>query len=194
MGCLSLSLGLLLLSAPAMAQEDHRPQPQGNMQEHPQRPPKMKHLTVDSVNRYMAEHLQLTAKQEKQVRKLNAQYAEVIEGKHPDGRGPAAGGNRQPPQGGRGQDGHGGMGGPGMGGPGDMGGPGMRGPGGESSSSGSQSDPFEELEKKQAKYEKKLAKILTEQQYAGYEKIKPSFASQRMNSDFLLHGQQPVSQ
>jgi hypothetical protein len=52
----------------------------------------------------------------------------------------------------------------------------------------SQEDTFTTLDKKQTKYDKKLKKILSEQQYEGYAKIKPKFASQTMYRDFLMGG------
>ena len=162
-------------------------------------------LTVDSLNTYMTATLGLTDKQLAKVKKLNSSYADIIEGQTSNGK---SKGNA--PQGrsgmggpGGGMGGHGGgMGGPsgGMGGHGGgMGGPGggMGGPGGgfrsSQSSSSSSEDLFSKMEKRETKYEKKLRKILSDSQYAGYEKIKPSFASQRMYRDFLLNGQMPFS-
>ena len=45
------------------------------------------------------------------------------------------------------------------------------------------------LDEKQQKYDKAIGKILTEQQYEGYQKIKPQFYSQRKNREFLFGGQ-----
>ncbi len=71
----------------------------------------------------------------------------------------------------------------------------MDGPGGGSMpSSGSNSDPFKEMERKQDKYDKQLRKILNDSQYAAYEKVKPKFASQRMYRDFLLFGNTPTKE
>lgn len=49
-------------------------------------------------------------------------------------------------------------------------------------------EEWEEMERKQDKYDKQLRKILNDSQYAAYEKVKPKFASQRMYRDFLLFG------
>ena len=46
-----------------------------------------------------------------------------------------------------------------------------------------------DYDKKQKKYDKAIGKILTEQQYEGYLKIKPQFASQRKVREFLLGNQ-----
>ena len=47
-------------------------------------------------------------------------------------------------------------------------------------------------DKQQQKYDKAIGKILTEQQYESYLKIKPQFASQRRVREFLL-GDQDIS-
>ena len=127
-------------------------------------------LTVDSLNTYMTATLGLTDKQLAKVKKLNSSYADIIEGQTSNGK---SKGNA--PQG------RSGMGGPGGG---------FR---SSQSSSSSSEDLFSKMEKRETKYEKKLRKILSDSQYAGYEKIKPSFASQRMYRDFLLNGQMPFS-
>ncbi len=150
------------------------------------------HFTVDSLNQYMVANLSLTAKQEKKVRKLNEKYSEVIEGMKPQGSGQGsrqAGPPQMPPGGRGGQGGPPPMGGPGQGGFG-QGGPGGMPPQMGGSGSASQ-DPFTQMEEKQSAYEKKLQKILTDEQYAGYEKVKPKLASQRMLRDFLFRGAVP---
>lgn len=202
-----LLLGMLLAaSSLTMAQNNEQETPQASDRQPMGRPPIREHFTVDSLNNYMNSHLNLTEKQAKKVKKLNSQYAEVIEGIHPDkdgksGQRPSQGGEPNgmgggrpfgpPPSGGMGgmQGAPGGMGGHG-GGPGD--GHSM-GPGMGMSSSGSDTDPVKEMESKQSKYDKKLKKILNDSQYAAYEKVKPKFASQRMYRDFLLFGNTPTS-
>lgn len=199
-----LLLGMLLAaSSLTMAQNNEQKTPQASDGQPMGRPPIREHFTVDSLNNYMDSHLNLTEKQAKKVKKLNSQYAEVIEGIHPDkdgksGQRPSQGGGPNgmgggrpsgpPPSGGM-QGGPGGMGGHGGGpGGGHSMGPGMGMPSSESSS-----DPFKEMESKQSKYDKKLKKILNDSQYAAYEKVKPRFASQRMYRDFLLFGNTPTS-
>ena len=51
-----------------------------------------------------------------------------------------------------------------------------------------------EYDKQQTKYDEKIKKILSEEQYEGYLKLKPQFASQRRIRDFLMGGQQSLSQ
>lgn len=52
----------------------------------------------------------------------------------------------------------------------------------------------EELDGQQAKYDKKLRKILSAEQYKGYLDIKPKFYAQRKNREFLMGGQSPMEQ
>lgn len=165
------------------------------------------HLTVDSVNTMMVSQLALDANQEKLVRKLNKKYASIIEGIDPaemnkqksnSGMSSQFGGQMGGHGGGMGGGGmQGGMGGPGggMGGGGMQGG--MGGPGGgmggqqpdmNGGGQQSQEDTFATLDKKQTRYDNKLKKILSEQQYEGYAKIKSKFASQTMYRDFLMGG------
>ena len=86
------------------------------------------------------------------------------------------------------------MPGGGMGGHGGgmQGGP--RGGGMGMSDGGQPSESTYDYDKQQQKYDKAIAKILTEQQYEGYQKIKPQFASQRKIREFLLGGQQNMQQ
>lgn len=189
---------LLAASSFAIAQETSYSQQKHGSGQPMGMPPTRSHFTVDSLNTYMDNHLNLTEKQEKKVKKLNSKYSEIIEGmqpgkgskesqRPPQGAGPGGSANGRPsgppPSGGmRGMQGsHGGMDGPGGQ---DIGSP----PSGNSSS-----DPFKEMESKQDKYDKQLRKILNESQYSEYEKVKPKFASQRMYRDFLLRGNTPAS-
>jgi hypothetical protein len=88
----------------------------------------------------------------------------------------------------------GGMPSGGMGGPGGgmQGGP--RGGGMGMPSGGQPSESSYDYDKQQQKYDKAIGKILTEQQYEGYQKIKPQFYSQRKNREFLFGGQQFLGQ
>ena len=137
----------------------------------------------------MLEDLKLTEQQAKRVNKLNKKYASIIEGEKPGSGKHAQGGAGRAPGGmgggmqGEGFGGMGGMGGGMQGGPGG----GMGGPQGAPGQGGNQQQK-EDLDRMQTKYEKKLRKILNEEQYEGYQKIKPQFESQRRNREFLLHG------
>ena len=83
----------------------------------------------------------------------------------------------------------GGMGGHGGGMQGGPRGGGMGMPGG-----GQPSESSYDYDKQQQKYDKAIGKILTEQQYEGYQKIKLQFYSQRKIREFLLGGQQSLGQ
>ncbi len=84
-----------------------------------------------------------------------------------------------------GMGGHGGMmGGRPSGGPGGMGGPGG-GHGGPESY---------DYDRQQKKYDKAVRKLFNEEQYEGYQKIKPQFYSQRRNRDYLLGNQSLISE
>ena len=134
----------------------------------------------------MVKELQLDEKQQKKVAKLNKKYKTLIEGEQverPQGQRPPMG---ERPSGRP----SGGMGGPGGGMPGGFGG-GM--PGGGMPGEQSQEKSYD-YDKQQQKYDKAIGKILTEQQYEGYQKIKPQFYSQRKNREFLFGGQQSLGQ
>jgi len=163
------SLAAMLCMTVGMAQNPEAPQgaqggPQG---QRPQR------LTVAEVNTKMQEELKLNAAQMKEVEKLNKKYSSLYEGMAMGGGtggGRPAGGGR--PMGGGGGD---------FGG-GDFGGGGAPMGGGMGNSNSvrftpSQTTP-EQLAKKQQyqqeAYEKKLKKILSEEQYAAYEKVFPA--------------------
>ena len=155
-------IGMVMAAGTLLAQESQEPLP-------PQ-----KRVSHEQMTQMMVNDLKLDTKQQKKVAKLNKKYQTLIEGeehKAPDfGRPPM--GKR--PQGGPGE--HGGFGG-GMPPRGGFGG-GM--PGGPR---GSKSYDFD---KKQQKYDKAIAKILSDEQMEGYKKIKPMFASQRRIKEFLL--------
>ena len=163
-----LSIAAMLCVALGMAQN---PGGQGGPQGGPQgqRPQR---LTVDQVNTKMQEELKLDEAQMKEVTKLNKKYSSLYEGMSMGGGGGFGGGR---PGGGGGAP----MGG---GGGGDFGGGGGGMGGGMGNANGvrftpSQTTP-EQLAKKQQiqqeAYEKKLKKILSEEQYATYEKVFPA--------------------
>ena len=188
---IGMTLCLLGMLTVAMAQEDGNGSlpgrhPQQDLE--PEMRPHRKHLTVDQVNERMVKELNLTEKQQKKVRKLNKSYKELIEGpsmSQTHTQGPSSNGDRMGGPGG----GMGGNFGGGMGGPGGMGGmTGMS--GSQSGKSTSNSNLPQDLSKKQARYDQKLKKILTEEQYTGYEKIKKEYASQTQYHDFLLNDSQ----
>lgn len=177
---------ILVLSGSLMAQGDM--------------PRRQKKVTYEQMTEKMVKELQLDEKQQKKVAKLNKKYKTLIEGEQaerPQGQRPPMG--ERPsgrPSGGMGGPGGGGFGG-GMPG-GGMGGPGNgkqgdpRGGGMGMSRSGQPSEFTYDYDKQQKKYDKAIDKILTEQQYEGYQKIKPQFASQRRVREFLLGGQQAL--
>ena len=184
-------VGMLMLSGSMMAQEnvksrsDQRPEAM---------PKKQKKVTYVQITEQMVKELQLNEKQQKKVTKLNKKYKTLIEGmemERPQGQRPPMGerpsgndGGRPSgggmPGGGFGGDFEGGMPGGGFGGgmPGGGFGGGM--PGGQSQ------EKTYDYDKNQKKYDKAIGKILSEQQYEKYLKIKPQFASQRSIRDFLL--------
>jgi len=135
-------------------------------------PRRQKRVTYEQMTEKMVKELQLDEKQQKKVAKLNKKYKTLIEGEQverPQGQRPPMG---ERPSGRP----SGGMGGPGGGMPGGFGG-GM--PGGGFGGRGGG---------------KAIGKILTEQQYEGYQKIKPQFYSQRKNREFLFGSQQSLGQ
>ena len=184
-------IGMTLLSGSMVAQD-----------EMPKRATK---VTCEQMTEKMVMELQLDKKQQKKVAKLNKKYKTLIEGQQremPNGQRPPMGerpeGNGAGrPNGGFGAPGGGfggGMPGGGMGGPGGgmQGGPrggGMGMPGG-----GQPSENTYDYDKQQQKYDKAIAKILSDEQYEGYQKIRPQFASQRRVREFLLGGQQGMGQ
>lgn len=188
-------LSVFALSGTIVAQE-----------EKPKRPPR---VTQEQITDVMIKDLQLNEKQQKKIAKLNKKYKTLIEGEEPNfpnGQRPPMGerpdgkpsGERPSgrPSGGPG----GGMPGGGPGGfgggmPGGMGGPGGFGGGMPGGFGGNKSESESyDYEKQQQKYDKAIGKILSEEQYEGYLKIKPQFSSQRRVKDFLFGGQPPLGQ
>lgn len=175
-------------------------------------PERQKQVTHEQMTEQMVKELQLDEKQQKKVTKLNKKYRTLIEGDQADrqqGRRPHSGGRPGGRHGGGMGGPGGGMGGPGggMGGgfgggmPGGMGGGmggdfggGMPGGFGDGMPDGQPQEEYYDYDKQQQKYDKAIGKILTEQQYEGYLKLKPQFASQRKAAEFLLGGQHSLRQ
>jgi len=162
--------------------------------------PKRSRVTYEQMTEKMTKELQLDEKQQKKVAKLNKKYKTLIEGEKremPNGQRPPMG--ERPsgrPSGGMGGPGGSGFGGgmPGGGFGGRGGGMSGGGPRGGGMPGGPSQDKSYDYDKQQQKYDKAIGKILTEQQYESYLKIKPQFASQRRVRDFLLGGQQMMGQ
>jgi len=188
-------VGMFMLSCSLMAQEDM--------------PRRQKRVTYEQMTEKMVKELQLDEKQQKKVAKLNKKYKTLIEGERLRVGDGTSGMQMERPEGERPPMGvrpsgrpSGGMGGPGGGGFGDgMPGGGFGGRGGgmpgspRGGMSGEQSqEKSYDYDKQQQKYDKAIGKILTEQQYEGYQKIKPQFYSQRINREFLFGGQQSLGQ
>jgi hypothetical protein len=161
-------------------------------------------MTYEQMTEKMVSELHLDEKQAKKVTKLNKKYKTLIEGQQmerpqgqrpqngnrPSGR-PNGGGGMPGGMGGRGGGFGGGMPGGGMGGRGG----GMQGgPRGGMPQGGPSEQNSYDYDKQQTKYDEKIKKILSEEQYEGYLKLKPQFASQRRIRDFLMGGQQSLSQ
>jgi hypothetical protein len=197
----------LMLTAGAMAQSVDETQPKDGMPEMAMRPQRMKRITQEQMTRRMVRELMLDEKQTKKVTKLNKKFKKLIEGEQQDnmkGQRPPMGQGRPGGNQGGGAPG-GGMGGPGGGGfgggsfgggsfGGGMGGPGggggmQGGPGGGMPpGEGSQQQASYNYDKQQLKYDKKLRKLLSDDQYEGYLRLKPQFYSQRRIREFLLGG------
>ena len=140
-------------------------------------PRRQKRVTYEQMTEQMVKELQLNEKQQKKVAKLNKKYKTLIEGEQverPQGQRPPMG---ERPSGRPGGRPSGGMGGPGVGMPGEQ----------------SQEKSYD-YDKQLQKYDKAIGKILSEQQYESYLKIKPQFASQRRVREFLLGGQLEMGQ
>lgn len=184
-----LLLLALLIPAGAMAQDNEQAIQKS-------RPAKVKRITYEQMTEKMVSELQLDEKQTKKVTKLNKKYKTLIEGlqmerpqgqrpqtgNRPSGR-PSGGGGMPGGMGGRGGGFGGGMPGGGMGGHGV----GMQGgPRGGMPQGAPKEQNSYDYDKQQAKYDEKIKKILSDEQYEGYLKLKPQFASQRRIREFLL--------
>ena len=187
----------LLIPAGLVAQDNEQEAQMGSSA-------RVKRMTYEQMTEKMVSELQLDEKQAKKVTKLNKKYKTLIEGQQmerpqgqrppqgerPSGR-PSGGGGMPGGMGGRGGGFGGGMPGGGMGGHGGgmQGGP--RG-GMPQGAPGEQSNY--DYDKQQTKYDEKIKKILSDEQYEGYLKLKPQFASQRRIREFLMGGQQGLLQ
>lgn len=155
-------IGMVLAAGTLLAQEPQEPLP-----------PK-KRVSHEQMTQMMVNDLKLDTKQQKKVAKLNKKYQTLIEDEERKGPGPGRPSMGKRPEGGSGE--HGGFGG-GMPPRGGFGG-GMPG--------GHHSEKAYDFDKNQQKYDKAIAKILSEEQMEGYKKMKPMFASQRRIREFLL--------
>ena len=77
------------------------------------------------------------------------------------------------------------MPGGGMGGPGGAGGF-----GGGMPPTGNQQQSSYDYDKQQSKYDKQMRKLLSDEQYESYLKLKPQFYSQRRIREFLMGGKE----
>ena len=188
----------LMLTAGAMAQSVDETQPKDGMPEMAMRPQRMKRITQEQMTRRMVRELMLDEKQTKKVTKLNKKFKKLIEGEQQDnmkGQRPPMGQGRPggnqgggAPGGGMGGPGGGGFGG-GMGGPGGGGGGMQGGPRSGMPPSGESQQASYNYDKQQLKYDKKLRKLLSDDQYEGYLKLRPEFHSQRRIREFLWGGE-----
>ena len=187
----------LLIPAGLVAQDNEQATQMG-------RPARVQRMTYEQMTEKMVSELRLDEKQAKKVTKLNKKYKTLIEGmqterpqgqrppqgERPSGR-PSGGGGMPGGMGGRGGGFGGGMPGGGMGGHGG----GMQGgPRGGMPQGGPSEQSSYDYDKQQTKYDEKIKKILSDEQYEGYLKLKPQFASQRRIREFLMGGQQGLPQ
>ena len=177
-------LSLMMLSGSAMAQL-----PDG--QESRAMRPKRVRMTQEQMTEKMVSDLKLDEKQTKKVTKLNKKFKTLIEGEQQDnmkGQRPPMGQGR--PDGNRGGGRPGGGFGGGMpgGGMGGRGGGMQGGPRGGMPPTGNQQQSSYDYDKQQSKYDKQIRKLLSDEQYEGYLKLKPQFYSQRRVREFLMGG------
>ena len=166
-------------------------------QREPSMRPKRVRMTQEQMTEKMISELKLDEKQAKKVTKLNKKFKTLIEGEQQDNM------KRQRPPMGQGRpDGNrgGGRPGGGFGGgmPGGMGGPGgaggfgggmQGGPRGGMPPGGSDSQQASyDYDKQQTKYDNQMRKLLSDEQYEGYLKLRPQFYSQRRVREFLMGG------
>lgn len=188
----------LMLTAGAMAQSVDETQPKDGMPEMAMRTQRMKRITQEQMTRRMVRELMLDEKQTKKVTKLNKKFKKLIEGEQQDnmkGRRPPMGQGRPggnqgggAPGGGMGGPGGGGFGGGSFGG-GSFGGGMQGGPRGSMPPGGESQQASYNYDKQQLKYDKKLRKLLSADQYEGYLRLKPQFYSQRRIREFLWGGE-----
>ncbi len=177
---LCLTAGAAMFARPSAGPQDTPPEP-GQVPERLSSEEIAARLTDE-----MAATLDLTEKQYKKLSKFNVKDQQELESLRGGFGGPGMGG----PGGPGGPGGGPGMGGPGMGGPGGPGGPGMGGPGGRPGMGGpggpGQGGPgmgpqggpqgmpdLSDLEEYWAKKEKKLRKILSDEQFEKWYGLHP---------------------
>jgi len=189
---------LLLIAIPLQAQNAMEKQPADitdNLQG--QRP---EHLTYEEMTDLMTNELHLDEKQQTKLAKINRRFKTLIEGEqHPPMMGEMGGGPSGDMDGGNHMGNHqgggrmggmsggpmgGGMSGGPMGG-GMSGGP-MGGMGGGPMGGGPGGHEAYNYDRQQQKYDKKVRKLLTDDQYEGYQHIKSQFYSQRRIHGFLM--------
>ena len=157
-------LSLMMLSGSAMAQL-----PDG--QESRAMRPKRVRMTQEQMTEKMVSNLKLDEKQTKKVTKLNKKFKTLIEGEQQDNMK-----GQRPPMGQGRPDGNRGGGRPGGGFGGGM------------PPTGNQQQSSYDYDKQQSKYDKQIRKLLSDEQYEGYLKLKPQFYSQRRVREFLMGG------
>ena len=157
-------LSLMMLSGSAMAQL-----PDG--QESRAMRPKRVRMTQEQMTEKMVSDLKLDEKQTKKVTKLNKKFKTLIEGEQQDNMK-----GQRPPMGQGRPDGNRGGGRPGGGFGGGM------------PPTGNQQQSSYDYDKQQSKYDKQIRKLLSDEQYEGYLKLKPQFYSQCRVREFLMGG------
>ena len=165
-------LSLMIFSGSAMAQEK---QPDGKSSR--AMSPRRVRLTQEHMNEKMVRDLKLDEKQAKKVTKLNKKFKTLIEGEQQDNMK-----GQRPPMGQGRPDGNRGGGRPGGGMQG--------GPRGGMPPTGNQQQSSYDYDKQQSKYEKQMRKLLSDEQYESYLKLKPQFYSQRRIREFLMGGKE----
>lgn len=164
-------IGMVMAAGTLLAQEPQEPLP-------PE-----KRVSHEQMTQMMVKDLKLDTKQQKKVAKLNKKYQTLIEDEEQKGPGPGRPPMGKRPKGGPGE--HGGFG-EGMPPRGGFGGGMPGGPRGGGMPGEHHSEKAYDFDKNQQKYDKAIAKILSEEQMEGYKKMKPMFASQRRIREFLL--------
>ena len=134
-------------------------------------------MTQEQITDKMVSDLKLDEKQAKKVTKLNKKFKTLIEGEQQDNMK-----GQRPPMGQGRPDGNRGGGRPGGGMQG--------GPRGGMPPTGNQQQSSYDYDKQQSKYDKQMRKLLSDEQYESYLKLKPQFYSQRRIREFLMGGKE----
>ena len=205
MRLMMMAFGLMLTAGATAQSTDDTQRADGTLKKS-MRPQRMKKMTQEQMTEKMISELKLEEKQAKKVTKLNKKFKTLIEGEQQDnmkGQRPPMGQGRPDGNRGGGRPGGGfgaGMPGGGMGGPGGFGGGmpggGMSGPGGGMQGgprggmppTDNQQQSSYDYDKQQSKYDKQMRKLLSDEQYEDYLKLKPQFYSQRRVREFLMGG------